>query len=151
MPLLFWSWGSPFSASLLTCSVVKRPLFFRSCGSPYVASLPTARYGHVILIRKRMLSAHTYEPSIIRSPLMFSWCPKLPLHNCFIVGNLGSTVCFSCSTFIIREVRVFLWGKIGFLFICFQSFFRRRFVGADALIGPDRSPRVPAGLYVSVD
>ena len=24
LPLFFWSWGSPFSAALLTCNVVKR-------------------------------------------------------------------------------------------------------------------------------
>ena len=33
-PLLLWSWGSPFSASLLTRSVVKRPLLHFPVGVP---------------------------------------------------------------------------------------------------------------------
>ena len=37
IPPLFWSCGSPFSASLLTRSVVKRPLLFWGWGPPFSA------------------------------------------------------------------------------------------------------------------
>jgi len=38
-PLLLWSWGSPFSAALLTRSVVKRPLFYSELGLSFLSAL----------------------------------------------------------------------------------------------------------------
>jgi len=39
VPLLFWSWGSLFSAALFSYNVVNRPLLFWSCGTLFSAVL----------------------------------------------------------------------------------------------------------------
>jgi len=86
LPLLFWSCGSPFSASLLTCSVVKRPLLFWSCGSPFSASLLTRN-----VVKRPLLfwscgspfSASLLTRSVVKRPLLFWSCgsPFSALYN----------------------------------------------------------------------
>ena len=64
-PLLFSSWGSGFSASLFSHNVVKRPLFFSGWGNGFSSFFPCPASPRRVSLMFRLMTARSSPPNTI--------------------------------------------------------------------------------------